>query len=479
MSATGLFGPPILKTVTITTVKTETGVPALQLAEPRPEDTDEVRVARPRGTTRMQDAMAALAHAGAGMPGTTASMSALDEALAWLRLTPLSRLPAAATRRFTEQLPKIDLHRHLGGSIPIERLLETAKEHGVTLPAGDVEGLRPHVQITEHDKTLHDYLRKFDVIGQVLKSPATIEALAASCIEDARRDGLAHVELRFAPQYMARPHGLRLEDVIEAIARGVKRGVSDTGVTARLIVIITRHDGVDEGARVARLAAKHQHLGVVGLDLAGDETRYPPGPFADVFKTAKKAGLCVTIHAGEAGSADNVLASVVGLQADRIGHGVAARDDAQVIDTLRLLGVPVEGCLTANQQVGAVREGEQHPGGVFLRHGIRQVLNTDNPSISGITLSQEFQRAIKEFELTLAEVEQLIDNSIDGAFLTSLERARLGKVVDRRLANAEAELVGSLGRAELLGVLENTMEAKGLSPLARGAVLERIGRGLS
>lgn len=420
----------------------------------------------------------AAAGLGAASVPSAKLVSALDEAIAWLRLTPLAQLPEAAVRRFTEQMPKVDLHRHLNGSIPIERLLEIAKKHSITLPADDIERLRPHVQVTEHDKTLPDYLRKFDVIGQVLKSPATIEALATSSIEDARRDKLSHVEIRFAPQYMAGSHGLKLEEVIRSVARGVKRGVDATGVTARLIVIITRHDGVDEGAAVAKLAAKYQHLGVVGLDLAGDETHYPPGPFADVFKDAKKAGLCITVHAGEAGPAENVHSAVMQLLADRIGHGVSAKDDPELVELLKIIGTPIEGCLTSNEQTGAVRDGEQHPGPTFLREGLRQVLNTDNPSISGITLSQEFQRAIKEFGLTLAEVEQLIDNAIDGAFLTPLERARLGKVMDRRLASAEAELVGTLGRGELLRILENTMEAKGLSPAARSAVLARIDKGL-
>lgn len=404
---------------------------------------------------------------------------AIEEALAWLRLTPIAKLGEPALRSFTTRMPKIDLHRHLNGSIPIERLLAAARRYGVTLPADTVEGLRPLVQVTHQDKTLPDYLRKFDVIGKVLKTPGAIEMLSEACVEDAARDNLEHVEIRFSPQYMAKAHGLDLEEVIKAVSRGIKRGVQESGITARMIVVISREAGVDEGALVAAIAAKHKHLGVVAIDLAGNETSFPPGPFAEVFQTAKQAGLGITVHAGEAAGARSVRDAVTLLGADRVGHAARAEEDPNVVALMIARGVYGESCPTANAQVGAVDSYENHPLPRYLRAGMPQVLATDNPSISGITLSSEFQRAAGAFGLTLGEIEQLLQHSVDAAFLSPIERAKLGKKMSAGLAEAERRLVLEVGVERLLTVLDETMQARGVTPRSRAVILERIRDGLA
>ncbi len=375
-------------------------------------------------------------------------MDAVDRGLAELRLTPLSKLPPEALRAFTERMPKIDLHRHLNGSIPLERLLEVATALGALLPANDLEGLRPHVQITNADRpTLPVYLSKFDVIGQVLKNPKVIEQLAASTVEDAAKDNLAHVEIRFAPQYMAAAHGLDMEEVVKAVCAGVRRGVDASGTTARLVIIIARQNGVDQGAIVAKLAAKYKDFGVVAIDLASaSETEFPPGPYAEIFAGAQLDGLCATCHAGESAGAESIESAIVDLEVQRGGHASRILENPEVVALAKRLRIVLECCPTANAQVGAIASFGDHPIYTLLQLGVLVALCTDNPAISGITLSKEFEKLLTIFDkLTLGDVEQLIQNSVDGAFLTARERAQLGKRVTKDLAAAEIQLARDLG----------------------------------
>ncbi|HSI04784.1 MAG: adenosine deaminase [Myxococcota bacterium] len=377
-----------------------------------------------------------------------AVMDAVDRGIAELRLTPLSQLPPEALRAFTERMPKIDLHRHLNGSIPLERLLSVAKELGIMLPANDLEGLRPHVQITTADRpTLPVYLSKFDVIGRVLKNPKVIEELAASTVEDAAKDKLAHVEIRFAPQFMAAAHGLDMEDIVKAVCAGVRKGVDKTKTTARLIIIIARQHGVDQGAIVAKLAAKYKDFGVVAIDLASaSEVQFPPGPYAEAFEGARLDALSATCHAGESAGPESIKSAIVDLKVPRVGHASRILEDPEVVALTRKLRTVLECCPTANAQVGAIASFGDHPIYALLQLGVLVALCTDNPAISGITLSKEFERLLTIFDqLTLGDVEQLIQNSVDGAFLTARERAQLGKRVAKDLAAAEVRLLRDIG----------------------------------
>ncbi len=414
--------------------------PTAESAAPR---RPEVGVAQNRGPEWLADALD-VARQNKATPGTKAVMDVIDGAITELRLTPLKDLPKEAVRAFFERMPKIDLHRHLNGSIPIERLFETAQRLGIPLPASDVEGLRPHVQMGADEKrTFPGYLGKFDLIGTVLKSPTVIETLAAACIEDAARDNLAHVEIRFAPQYMAAAHGLDLDDVVKAVCAGVKKGVDASGTTARLIIIIARQKGVDEGAVVAKLAEKYRDFGVVALDLASaSETDFPPGPYADVFRGARKKALCATVHAGESAGAESIEDAVRLLRAQRIGHATRILENSEVVDLLRTNGTFVEACVTANWQVGAIEAIAHHPVITLLRLGVLVALCTDNPAVSGVTLSREFERLVDTFkDVTLGDVEKLVQNSVDGAFLSVRERAQLGRRVVKELGDAEEALV--------------------------------------
>jgi adenosine deaminase len=343
-----------------------------------------------------------------------------------------------AMHEVVARLPKIDLHRHLEGSISPESFLELADKYGIALPTRDLEQLRPYLQITPEDKTLLDFLKKFDTIGLAFVSKDACRDVTEAVVHDAAKDNVKYLELRFSPMYMAAQKNLPLEDVMDAVVEGSQNASAATGTKVKLIVIVERQMGPEKAKIVERLAEKYKDKGVVALDLANDEFHYPPGPYAEVFQQAKAAGLKVTVHAGEAGGADNVRTSIEKLGADRIGHGVRTQEDPAVEKLVLDRKVPLEFNPTSNMQTGAAKGWSDYPLKRYFVEGIPVTINTDDPAVSGITLGHEYETALEHCGLTLPDLEKVILNGVDAAFLPSGEKQALKAQFERQIAEVEA-----------------------------------------
>ncbi len=309
-----------------------------------------------------------------------------------------------------DALPKIDLHRHLDGSIRLETILELGLEHGLALPAKTLEGLRPHVVVSEPQPGLMAFLAKFEWMVGVLVDAEACRRVAYENVEDARREGLDAVELRFSPVFMAQAHGLEPQAVVEAVVDGVAAGVRDFGVPTTLTGILSRTFGVQTCTREleALLACRE---GLVAMDLAGDEGNFPPALFVEHFHRVREAGLAVTIHAGEAAGPESIWAAILDLGATRIGHGVRAVEDPRLLDYLGEHGIGIECNLTSNVQTSTVPDYASHPLRTFLDRGLRATINTDDPGISGIDLAYEYEVAAPAAGLTPAMIAQARRNS--------------------------------------------------------------------
>ncbi len=376
-------------------------------------------------------------------------MAVLDEALTAVNAAPLTALDEEQLQKLGKDIPKADIHRHLEGSIEPEVLIAVAKKHNIPLPSYNVEELRPHIQITPQDKTLLDFLKKFDPIGRVFKSKEVIADLTYGSIQDAHQDNVKYLEFRYSPQYMAKAHNLDLEDVVKGVFEGVQKAAKDFDTKVNLTLIVERWDNHDRAREVADLAARHQDKGIVALDLANDEFHFPPGPFAQIFQDAKKAGLKITVHSGEAGPADNVRVSIEQLKADRIGHGVRAYTDPSLVQLAADKQVVFEMCPTSNEQTQTVESMDNYPMKEFLQAGIPVTLNTDDPSISGIKLSGEVVKVAKLFDFSLNDFRQMEQNAIDHGFTTDDNKRELTQAFDAGFASATRSLVESMTVDEL------------------------------
>lgn len=296
-------------------------------------------------------------------------------------------------------MKRIDLHRHLDGNIRVETILDLGKQHGVPLPAGDVEGLRPHVQVTVPEPGLVAFLQKFQWSVGVLCDTAACRRIAYENVEDALAERLDYVELRFSPWFMAMAHGLDPRAVVEAVVEGVSAGREAFGVRVELIGILSRTFGADIcWKELEALLAFRDHL--VAVDLAGDEAGFPAAMFKRHFARVRDAGLHVTIHAGEAAGADSVWDAIRLLGAERIGHGIRSVEDPALLDFLRERRIGLECCPTSNVQTSTVADYGSHPLRRFLELGIPATINTDDPGISGIDLDHELNRAAPAAGLT-------------------------------------------------------------------------------
>jgi len=347
--------------------------------------------------------------------------------------------PARRLLRTLQALPKVDLHRHLEGSLRLSTLAEVARAHGLDLPSYDVEALRPYVQMTKDEEPdFHTFLRKFNLLRRFYSTREAIERVASEAVADAAQDNVRYLELRFSPIALADRQGFPMADVTEWVLGAARAAAEAHGIQVRFITTITRDTPLEVAQEVVHLAARYQREGVVGVDLAGDEVNYPRPPLERTFRWAKEQGLHITVHAGEATGPASIREALVHLGADRIGHGVRAVEDPAVLEMLRERQVPLEMCPTSNLHTGVVKAIGTHPSRLYYQMGILVTLNTDDPSISNVTLTDEYLVAVQGIGFTLRELKDLILNAARAAFLPPEEKERLWQTLSGELAGFPA-----------------------------------------
>lgn len=316
------------------------------------------------------------------------------------------------------QLPKIELHLHLDGAVKPSTLRELADQQQRPLPAScETEGgLLGCMQVGDNCGSLKEYLSKFDFVLPYLQTAYAIERVAYETVEQFAAENGQYIEVRFAPQLHTEA-SLTSEQAIAAVLRGLSRGERDYGIIARGIAICMRHHSVEDNLQVVEAAAAYLGRGLVAVDLAGDEASFPPLLHRQVFTEAHKRNIPVTIHAGEAAGADSIYDAVARLGASRIGHGVRARENPQVLKLLRERQIPLEMCPISNIQTKAVPDWQTYPIREYLEQGLVVTVNTDNPTVSGTTLVREFQALVHYFQFNRQEIAAIIINSAKSAFL--------------------------------------------------------------
>jgi len=326
-------------------------------------------------------------------------------------------------------LPKVELHRHLEGSIRLGTMMNVARTHGLPIPT--TSRLRELVQMNENeDYTFENFLSKFQTLRLLYRSPEVIDRITRETIADCAEDNVRYLELRFTPVALSRSENFPLSDVLDWVTDAAAGAEAETGVKTRLIVSVNRHEGPDLVGQIVALAADRVSKGVVGLDMAGDEANYSGMGFLGLFKEAKQAGLHATIHAGEWGPASNVLDAIMYLGADRIGHGVRVLEDPYVVSVARERKIPFEVCVTSNYQSGVVPSLAVHPLPRMLALGLDVTINTDDPSISQIALSDEYRVACTELGLSFNTLRERVLAAAQATFLPEPDKAALVESIE-------------------------------------------------
>ncbi len=242
-------------------------------------------------------------------------------------------------------------------------------------------------------------------IRYIISDPETLERVSAEAVEDAALDGSRYVELRFSASHMLLG-GMQADDIARGLSRGMAAAKRKTGIGGCLIAGITRELEFEMAEAITEFAINHMQDGILGMDLFGDE-RVPPKRFQPLFNRAHAAGLGITIHAGEAGGAENIRTAVEDLHASRIGHGVRIVEDTAVMELVKSHGILLEICPTSNVQTGAVASMKTHALPIILKRGIQMALSTDDPQFCGTTLPREYAIAHRELGVPKETLAQM------------------------------------------------------------------------
>lgn len=314
-------------------------------------------------------------------------------------------------RFIAHNIPKIDLHCHLDGSMSVELTQRLLKEMGETYSKEELE----HALKAPMDcKSLAEYLERFDLPLRCLQTKRGLSAAAEDLALAAAKEHVAYIEVRFAPS-LSTKQGLSVTEIIESVETGLSKARKKTGILTGIIVCTMRGLDSETNVRMLKEAREFLDAGVVGCDLAGDEKAYPLCGFREVFAAAKKFELPFTIHAGECGDAGNIREAVE-LGAARIGHGIAMKGNDALKKLCADRKVCVELCPTSNLQTKAVASMEQYPFQEFYEAGIPLSVNTDNRTVSDTTSTDELMRLADAGMLTEAQCEKIYMASIASIF---------------------------------------------------------------
>ena len=339
------------------------------------------------------------------------------------------------TRELLARLPKAELHNHLDGSLRPETLIELAQDAGFLLPSRDPEAMRRYM-LVDDAHNLEEYLKRFDITIAVLQNAAAIERVAYELVEDAARDNVRYLEVRYCP-HLSRRQGLSLEAVLEAELRGLKRGELEFGVKTAVINCSLRHYDPALSNEIAHASVDFRDQGVVALDLAGGEAGRPSTPHGPAFDIALRGRLGITVHAGEAAGPESIADAIHRCHAQRIGHGTRLFEDPELRDYVRDRRIPIEINISSNVQTRVVATAADHPVRAYFDQGLNVTLSTDSYLMSGTTLTDEYWLAHTTLGFTREEIDRMILNGFEAAFLPWPEKQRLLTQVRADLARLQ------------------------------------------
>ncbi len=331
-------------------------------------------------------------------------------------------------------LPKVELHRHLDGSVRLQTILDLAEAHGIDIGTRSLGALRERATITTPLRDLAEVLSRFGLLQGVLCSFSAIRRVAFENVEDAWRDGVKLIELRFAPAFIAGGKQITNDEIMEAVIDGVARGKAAYPIQAGLIVILARDQPLEENKRVAADAIRWRESGtpgaelIRGLDLADGEERSDPRDFAPLVERAREAGLGITVHTGENTSAAHVRKSLDVFRPERIGHGIRAWGDRELVRRLRDEGVLLEVCPTSNWLTASVPSLREHPLPLLYRAGVPVSINSDDPHLFGIDLVHDYQVCKDLYGFTAEDFKRINTMALAHSFLPREAKERVTEV---------------------------------------------------
>ena len=322
------------------------------------------------------------------------------------------------TKDFIKQMPKIELHLHLDGSLNIDLI---KKKYNLT-----DEEVKQKLIADEECIDLNSYLTKFEYSISIMQTKEELVDVTYNLLNRLKEQNVIYVEIRFAPQFHTKK-GLTQEEVVSAILEGK----SKVDIKSNVILCIMRgQENEEENYETINIAKKYLGKGIVAVDLAGAESIFKTEDYEEIFKYVKKIELPYTIHAGEADGPESIK-SAIKFGATRIGHGVRVVEDEDLIKVIKSKEVILEVCPTSNIQTCIFKDYTSHPLEMLYNQGVITTINTDNMTVSNTTLENEYMKIIENTNLTIEDLVEMNKNSIKAAFLDKSEKLELLREIDK------------------------------------------------
>src|SRR5438067_1706566 len=322
------------------------------------------------------------------------------------------------------KLPKTDLHCHLDGSLRLDTVLDLAKRQRVALPTTDRAELMKLLAAGENVASLDDYLRAFDITLSVLQTEESLERVAYELAEDAYRENVRYIEVRYSPLLHTRI-GLRPAQVVEAVLRGLRGAKRELGIRYGVILCAIRSLGAESSLRIAELCVAFKNRGVVGFDLAGSEVNYPAKVHRHAFQLVIDNNINCTAHAGESFGPDSIHQAIHKCGAHRIGHGTRLVESGDLLNYVNDHRIALEVCPSSNVQTRAASSWETHPVDFYVDYGLRVTINTDNRLMSDTNVTKELHLCHRHYGWSLQTIKEIIIAGFKSAFMPYRENADL------------------------------------------------------
>ncbi|WP_230912809.1 adenosine deaminase [Agrilactobacillus fermenti] len=322
-----------------------------------------------------------------------------------------------------KQLPKIELHCHLDGSLSLHTIRTLAQMAGITVPADD-QALTKLTQVDDQITSLVEYLEKFDFVAPLLQTAPALELAAYDVMRQAAAENVRYIEIRFAPAFSIEKD-LTLSTAIQAVLTGIAKAESSLPIKGRLLICgmrqLTNQANIDAFQAALPFQSSH-HL--AGIDFAGNEADFPPDVLKPAIEFANQHGLAMTLHAGECHCAHNIYEAIK-LGAKRIGHGTALYQEPELATFIKANHTCLELCLTSNLQTKAINAISEFPYDLIIKNKLSACINTDNRTVSNTTLTKEYSRFQDHFGTDKAQFLAFNLAGIAAAFCDSKEKTAL------------------------------------------------------
>lgn len=306
-------------------------------------------------------------------------------------------------------VPKAEIHLHLEGAIRPATVIDLARENELEFPYKTAADLERALDFPD----FLAFLEMFQAVNQCLVKARDFERIARELVEDLAAQGVIYAEVRYGPMHPMR-RGLSFDDVTAAVVEGLRQGSDETGLPLALICGLTRQ--WDFCLETAKRAAEWAGRGMHAIDIGGDEAGFPAEGFVEVYDIARRAGLDVTAHAGEAAGPESVWAAIELLGVKRIGHGIRSIEDPALVEYMREERVTLEVCATSNVKTGVVSDYAHHPLRRLFDAGVRVTVSSDDPALFQSYVAHEYEVAATDFGFSEAELRQLTRNALDAGF---------------------------------------------------------------